>query len=58
MLVTLLGIEFHSEILQGKKGYKEELCEQKLEVCIITSSTMAGYKDGDKVMHNIILNMV
>lgn len=39
-----------------KKGYKEELCEQK--VCIITSSTMAGYKDGDKVMHNIILNMV
>jgi len=30
VLVTLLCNEFHCEILQGKKEYKEELCEQKV----------------------------
>jgi len=51
--MALIGKEFYNKILLGTKKYKKSLCKQKAGG--ITSSTMAGYKngrEGDKVMYN------
>ena len=54
--MTLLGNEFHNEIVLGTKECKKEFVCKRLKVGIRASSTLAWYKDGvrknDEVMYN------